>query len=165
MNQTHCLEAAQRVVNRLTEKNQTITFVESCTGGALAHFLTSVAGSGKVFHQSFVTYSEESKIKLGVSAASLKKYGVYSKEVAIEMAKAGLHQAVQAQHAVGVTGMLNASESKGETSKGDVHVAVLSKGGDLSYQRYASKLPIERRLELKVEFVNEIFEQVLRAVQ
>lgn len=51
------------IVNKLTERNLTISFAESCTGGMLAAALTEIPGASKVLRQSYVTYSNEAKSK------------------------------------------------------------------------------------------------------
>jgi len=61
--------------------------MESCTGGAIANAITNTPGSSDVFEEGLVTYSERSKIKYGVSKDTINMYGVFSIEVASEMAK------------------------------------------------------------------------------
>ena len=59
----------------------TLSIVESCTGGMLSQVITSVNGSSKVFKFSFVTYSNQSKVKyLKVPLRIIKKYGSVSEE-------------------------------------------------------------------------------------
>ncbi|MDD6981403.1 MAG: CinA family protein, partial [Clostridia bacterium] len=67
----------ERVVARLIERGQHISFAESCTAGLCAARLVNVANASRVFDASFVTYANEAKIKyLGVSADTIAKYGV-----------------------------------------------------------------------------------------
>ena len=54
--------AAARLVRRLKD-GYTITIAESCTGGLLASTLTDIAGASKWFNQSWVTYSNDAKIR------------------------------------------------------------------------------------------------------
>jgi nicotinamide-nucleotide amidase len=78
---------------------------ESCTGGGLAYFLTSVPGSSEWFERGFVTYSNLSKEELvGVRHASLLAFGAVSPEVAREMAEGTLGFS-QAQISVAITGI------------------------------------------------------------
>lgn len=82
----------------------TISFAESCTGGMLASTLINVSGSSNVINESYVTYSEEAKMRiLGVSKETLNKYTVYSSEVAEEMAE-GLKKVTHANVCASVTG-------------------------------------------------------------
>ena len=77
----------EKIVNLLNKRNKTISFMESCTGGYLANEITNVSGASNVLKVSLVTYSNEYKIKFGVTKQTLDKYTVYSKETAKEMAK------------------------------------------------------------------------------
>ncbi len=93
------------IVNKLIEKEMTISMAESCTGGMLASKIVNVSGSSAVFKESFVTYSYEAKIKyLGVMKETLKKLGAVSKEVASEMA-IGLAKETSADIAISITGI------------------------------------------------------------
>lgn len=68
-----------------------ITTAESCTGGMLAAYLTSISGSSTYFTKGIVSYSNEAKIKLlNVKPETLSIYGAVSEQVAIEMALGAL---------------------------------------------------------------------------
>ena len=105
------------VVNELVRKNYTISFGESCTGGMLASTIVNVSGASSVFQQSYVTYSNESKIKLlDVKKQTINKYSVYSSEVAEEMV-IGLYNKTKANICVSVTGCAGGDEySEGDGS-------------------------------------------------
>ena len=77
----------EEVINLLIKNHKTISTMESCTGGLIANAITNIPGSSEVFKFSAITYSNEYKIKLGVSEELINKYTVYSNEVAIDMAK------------------------------------------------------------------------------
>ncbi len=92
------------LVELLLKNNMTISFAESCTGGMLASTLINVSGSSNVINESYVTYSEEAKMRiLGVSKETINKYTVYSSEVAEEMAE-GLKKVTHANVCASVTG-------------------------------------------------------------
>lgn len=93
----------QKIVTLLTKKNLTIAFMESCTGGYLASEITSIPGASEVLKFSAITYSNEYKIKMGVSSKIIEQYSVYSKETAIEMSKK-ISQFANSDIGVGVTG-------------------------------------------------------------
>ena len=76
------------VVKALKERNLTIATMESCTGGGIANEITCISGASDVLHESYVTYCNEAKIKLGVPAEVIEKYTVYSRETAMAMANA-----------------------------------------------------------------------------
>ena len=99
----------EQLVRILIEKKYHISFSESCTGGMCASRLINVANASMVLNESFVTYSNESKIKyLNVSKNTIDKYGVSSKEVAYEMAK-GVAINTNSNVGVGVTGVAGPS--------------------------------------------------------
>ena len=95
----------ERVVLYLKEKGLHISFAESCTGGLACASLVSVSGSSSVLNESYVTYANESKIKLlGVKKETIESFDVVSEEVAREMAQ-GVARASGAEIGVGVTGI------------------------------------------------------------
>ena len=107
-------EIKKNVVNKLNELNKTISFMESCTGGYLANTITNVSGASNVLKASLVTYSNEYKIKFGVSKETIDKYTVYSSEVADEMAKK-VAEFTKSDYGIGITGELanlNKEENK-----------------------------------------------------
>ncbi|MSQ80590.1 MAG: CinA family protein [Candidatus Methylopumilus sp.] len=86
--ETACL----RLSRVLIEKKLQIVLAESCTGGMVSQYLTSIPGSSAWFDRGFVTYSNESKIELlKVSEDTLLKYGAVSEETASEMALGALN--------------------------------------------------------------------------
>ncbi len=71
----------------LKEKNKTISTAESCTGGYLAHLLTSVAGSSAYYSGSVIAYQNKIKTDfLNVPAEILSRYGAVSEETVKIMA-------------------------------------------------------------------------------
>ena len=74
-------------VDLLKQKELTISFAESMTGGALASHLTMIPGASHVFKGSLVCYDTEIKINiLNVTKTLIDTYGVVSKEVSQDMA-------------------------------------------------------------------------------
>jgi nicotinamide-nucleotide amidase len=119
---------AARLVRRIKEGNHTITVAESCTGGLLASAFTDIAGASKWFHQSWVTYSNEAKIKeLGVKESSLEKRGAVSAEVAIQMAQ-GARVKANASIAISITGIAGPSNDGSNKKIGTVYVGIASDG-------------------------------------
>jgi PncC family amidohydrolase len=75
------------IIAKLIQDSVTIVTAESCTGGLIAHRITEVAGSSAAFWGGWVTYDNRAKIQLGVSSATLDRFGAVSQEVAVEMAQ------------------------------------------------------------------------------
>lgn len=123
-------ETMEQVVGRLLrEKHLTVTTAESCTGGFLAHLITSVPGASEYFQGSVIAYSNEVKHTfLGVSEESLKKFGAVSEEVVREMAKGALQQ-FKTDFAVSVSGIAGPDGGTIEKPVGTVWIAVASKSG------------------------------------
>ena len=96
----------KELVELLIEKKKTISTMESCTGGGVANAITNIEGASEILKFSAVTYSNEYKIKMGVSSEVIDKYSVYSEECSIEMSKNILAFA-GSDFGVGITGKLN----------------------------------------------------------
>lgn len=124
----------EHVVQELIEQKISIATMESCTGGAVANAITNVEGASSILEFSAVTYSNEFKMKMGISHATIRDYTVYSKEVAREMAKRISHFS-HSRLGVGVTGRLNCEDENnpgGDTNM--VYIAVYDSIEDAYYE-------------------------------
>ena len=92
----------KKILETLKKRHWCIGIMESCTGGAMANCITNIPGASDVFGIGKVTYSIKAKIEAGVSEEIIKKFGVYSVEVAEEMARK-----INGDIGVGVTGNMN----------------------------------------------------------
>jgi nicotinamide-nucleotide amidase len=93
------------VVAMLREKGLTIATAESLTGGMLASLIVSVPGASETFLEGYITYSNESKIRvLGVDAGAIERSGAVSEEVCAQMA-AGAARVSGADAALSTTGI------------------------------------------------------------
>lgn len=122
------------VVNLLIEKKMTIATMESCTGGFVASSITDIDGSSNVLKFSAVTYSNEYKIKMGVSKEVIDKYSVYSMNVAREMAK-NISAFANSDIGVGITGKINRVDENnlfGDDNK--IYYAIYDKNSDKYYE-------------------------------
>lgn len=116
---------AKELVALLSQKNMTITFAESCTGGLCAANITRVGGASGVFKGSVVTYSESVKEKLvGVSKETLEKHTVYSEKCALEMSF-GAKNLFGADMAVSLTGIAGPSGATESDPVGTVYVSLI----------------------------------------
>src|SRR5262245_43291953 len=104
---TKTLALAKKVITTLKKSRLFITTVESCTGGGLVYYLTNISGASDVLRDSFVTYSNEAKLALGVPKCIINKYSVYSAETAKAMAEAGLRKSTKADVCVAITGSIS----------------------------------------------------------
>ncbi|MGB0390772.1 MAG: CinA family protein [Salibacteraceae bacterium] len=105
----------EELQNIFIDKGITLSTAESCTGGNIAHHITSLSGSSAYFFGSVVSYANSVKRGvLGVSESNLEKFGAVSQQVALEMAK-GVRQLMKTDYAVattGIAGPLGGSEQK-----------------------------------------------------
>ena len=89
----------------LKEKQVTLAFAESCTGGEVAKRLTDLPGASTVFKGGVVTYTNEAKATLlGIDPDVIDTEGAVSYEVAAEMAE-NIRTILRADLGVGVTGL------------------------------------------------------------
>jgi competence/damage-inducible protein CinA-like protein len=124
----------EEVVGRLfAEKNFTLAVAESCTGGLIGHRITNVPGSSRYLVGDLVTYSNEMKTGLlGVSEATLEKFGAVSEECVREMA-AGARARTGARVAIATSGIAGPDGGTPEKPVGTVCIAIDS--DDVKYSR------------------------------
>ena len=119
----------------LKANNLTIGTAESCTGGNIAHMITSVAGSSAYFIGSVVSYASEVKVhSLGVSSEAINQFGVVSKETAEEMVL-GLQKKMNVDCAIAITGIAGPDGGSEELPVGTVWISTYCKGNILT-RRY-----------------------------
>jgi len=111
----------------LNNSGKTISTAESCTGGYIAHLLTSVAGSSNYFKGSIVSYANEVKEnQLGVSSSDLENFGAVSKEVVEQMAT-GVRSRLKTDYAISTSGVAGPTGGTEVKPVGFVWIAIASK--------------------------------------
>ena len=150
----------KQLVEKLIEKNKTIATMESCTGGGVANAITNIEGSSEVLKFSAVTYSNEYKIKMGVSKDTIDKYSVYSIEVALEMAK-NIAIFSNANFGVGITGKLNRVDINNLYGEDNItFVSIYDKDND-TFDNMKIKATKSSRSENKQLIIDKIKEKLL----
>jgi nicotinamide-nucleotide amidase len=115
------------VASGLKKSGLTLATAESCTGGGLSYWLTSIPGSSDWFDRGFVTYSNQAKMDmLGVKESTLNNHGAVSEETAIEMAK-GILQNSPADIGIAITGIAGPDGGTVEKPVGTVWIGVSGK--------------------------------------
>lgn len=110
----------------LKGKDKTVATAESCTGGYIAHMITSVPGSSAYFTGSIVSYANDIKIaELGVSAEILKTVGAVSEECVKQMAE-GIRKKFKTDYAISTSGIAGPDGGTETKPVGTVWVAVSS---------------------------------------
>ncbi len=118
-------DSLEKVVGRLLlDQKKQFGTAESCTGGYIAHLITSVPGASDYFPGSIVSYSYEMKTKLlGVRPNTLIKHGAVSEETVREM----VHGALETLHvdvALAVSGIAGPGGGTPDKPVGTVWMAV-----------------------------------------
>jgi len=111
------------VYDLLLKKKKRMATAESCTGGYIAHLITSIPGSSNVYIGSAITYSNDMKKKmLGVSPETLQKNGAVSEQVVVEMVT-GLLKLTGADYGVAVSGIMGPGGGTPDKPVGTVWIA------------------------------------------
>ena len=112
------------VGNLLKLKGATLSTAESCTGGYLAHLITSVAGSSSYYIGSIISYANQIKsIELGVSESILTSVGAVSEACVIQMAE-GIRKKFNTDYSIATSGIAGPEGGTKEKPVGTVWIAV-----------------------------------------
>lgn len=110
--------------NLLLERNQTVATAESCTGGYIAHRITTVAGSSNWFRGSVVAYANDVKqSELGVSDQALRQYGAVSEAVVRQMAS-GIRKKLNTDWGIATSGVAGPGGGTAEKPVGTTWIAI-----------------------------------------
>ncbi len=120
-------DTLQQIVGELLyKKGLTLAIAESCTGGNIAHLITSVPGSSMYFTGSVTAYSNEVKMnQLGVEHGDITKYGAVSQKVVEQMA-VGVRQQMQTDFAIATSGIAGPDGGTIEKPVGTTWIAISS---------------------------------------
>jgi nicotinamide-nucleotide amidase len=131
----------------LKEKNKTIGTAESCTGGHIAHLITSNAGSSVSFKGSIISYANDVKERLlGVTDKTLRSVGAVSEETVIQMVK-GAVEKLQVDFAVATSGIMGPDGGSEEKPVGTVWIAAGNKE-KVETAKLAFRFDRERNIEM-----------------
>lgn len=121
-------ESLEKILGyRLFEKGLTVSTAESCTGGNIAHLITSVAGSSKYFKGSVVCYSNEVKQNLlNVSESALANDGAVS-EIVVKQMVANVQCLLKTDCAIAISGIAGPDGGTEDKPVGTVWIATVYK--------------------------------------
>jgi nicotinamide-nucleotide amidase len=121
-------EPMQNVVGKLLmAKGKTMCTAESCTGGFIAHLLTSIHGSSKFYDGSVVSYSYQAKEDLlQVDKTTLETKGAVSEEIVLQMA-AGALKNIRSDYVIAVSGIMGPDGGTPDKPVGTVWIATGNK--------------------------------------
>jgi PncC family amidohydrolase len=124
---------ASELIQLLRAQRKTLAVAESLTGGLLLSELISIPGASDVVLGGIVSYSTQSKIdQLGVSQATIDRYGAVSEQTATEMA-VGVRVKFKADLAVATTGVAGPDLQEGKPA-GSVFIAIATASGTKTAQ-------------------------------
>jgi nicotinamide-nucleotide amidase len=145
INEDKTLEEAIGIL--LTKHGKTVTTAESCTGGYIAHVLTSIPGSSAYFYGSIVSYDNSIKQNLlGVKAETLQSAGAVSEDTVIQMAE-GAKALMKTNYAVAISGIMGPGGGTEEKPVGTVWVAVAGETKTVA-QKFQTRYDRKRNIEV-----------------
>ena len=118
---------SQVVGKMLLQSKQTLSTAESCTGGYIAHLITSVAGSSAWYKGTVVSYANEAKENvLAVQKNTLLLSGAVSEDTVKEMAS-GVIAKMNTDYAVATSGIMGPDGGTAQKPVGTVWIAAGSR--------------------------------------
>lgn len=137
----------------LKQRNQTVATAESCTGGYIAHLITTVPGSSAYFLGSVVSYDNRiKKDVLHVKDETLKTFGAVSEETVIEMLK-GILYTMKTDYAIAVSGIMGPDGGTPGKPAGTVWIAV---GNNQNIETKKLHFRFERKRNIELTSINAL---------
>ena len=144
----------------LKENNKTIATAESCTGGYIAHLLTSIPGSSVYFAGSIVSYDNRIKEEvLHVKKETITNCGAVSKETVIEMAQHIL-AIMKTDYAIAVSGIMGPDGGTEDKPVGLVWIAVADKKSIIS-KKFNFRFDRNRNIQLTATNALNLIRQLI----
>ncbi len=121
-------EGLETVIGKILKaKGKTMATAESCTGGYIAHLITSIPGSSAYYKGTVVAYAYEVKESiLGVRHETLETFGAVSEQTVKEMLN-GVINIMDVDYALAVSGIMGPDGGTEEKPVGTVWIAVGNK--------------------------------------
>ena len=139
----------QEAVSRLLkEKKKTLATAESCTGGYIAHLITSMAGSSAIYNGSVVAYANAVKKNiLEVEQETLQQAGAVSEETVKQMAISACVK-MKTDYALATSGIMGPDGGTAEKPVGTIWISVTNKFGKVKAQKFNFRFDRTRNIEL-----------------
>ena len=140
-------EIPEAIGRILKERGQTLAIAESCTGGYLAHLVTSVPGSSEWFRGGMIPYSNDLKRdQLGVEQKILDEEGAVSESVVLALAK-NVRKAIKADIGISISGIAGPGGGTEEKPVGTVWIGYSDK-----HKSVAKKFRFIRDREINIKY-------------
>jgi len=138
----------QEAIGRLLlAKDKTLSTAESCTGGYIAHLITSIPGSSHYYKGSVVSYDNDVKTNtLHVSPETLQSEGAVSEATVRQMVKGAL-TLLDTDFTIATSGIMGPDGGSEEKPVGTVWVAVGNRQNILT-QKFSFRFDRARNIEL-----------------
>jgi len=125
------IKILKQLHKKLLRKEKTVAIAESCTGGLLSSFLTSLPGSSGYFILGVVAYSNKSKETiLNIPEKIIAKYGAVSRQVALLMAQ-NIRKKTHADFGLSITGIAGPTGATITKSIGTVYICLSGKNKNI----------------------------------
>ena len=157
-------ESLEMVIGKLLiDKNKTVGTAESCTGGEIAHLITSVPGSSIYFKGSVIAYSNSVKTQLlGVQDYILTKFGAVSENTVKEMA-VGARSLLKTDFVIATSGIAGPEGGTEVKPVGTVWMAVASERETVSEKRVFGNDRITNIKRFSLAALNLLRKQIINA--
>ena len=155
------MEQEQRdsIIKTLIKTHTTISTMESCTSGLIASMITDTEGASAIFPGGYVTYSNETKMFVGVDEQVIRQYGVYSRECAEAMAKT-VQEMLHTDISIGVTGTTgNVDPNNADSVQGKMFFCIRIQNMPYTYEVNTEVTGMSRH-EIKQFYADQIFEKL-----
>jgi nicotinamide-nucleotide amidase len=130
------ISLCESVSRLLRAQGKKLCTAESCTGGYIAHLITSLPGSSDIYQGSVISYSNQSKVDiLEVQPKTLEAVGAVSEETVRQMA-AGALKEMKADYVIATSGIMGPGGGTDEKPVGTVWIAVGSRKEIRSEKRF-----------------------------
>jgi PncC family amidohydrolase len=140
----------EAVSNLLKKSGKTVSTAESCTGGYIAHIITSKAGSSAIFNGSIVSYSNKVKENvLGVKKETIRSFGAVSQQTVTEMVQ-GVLGVIDSDYAIATSGIMGPDGGTAEKPVGTVWIAVGNKNS-VNATQYNFRFDRGRNIEMTAQ--------------
>ena len=144
-------DTLQKVIGQLmTAQGKSISVAESCSGGYVAHLITSIPGSSNYFKGGVVAYDDQIKIDvLGVKVQTLEDFGAVSEETVTEMAK-NVRKRFKTDIGIAISGIAGPDGGTDEKPVGTIWIT-LADGHSLS----AKKLTLGKLRDVNIKYSSQ----------
>jgi len=151
-------ETIESAVGKKLAKNKlTIATAESCTGGYVAHRITSVPGSSHYFMGSVIAYDNEVKLKhLDVGESIIRNHGAVSEATVEEMAK-NVRIKLSTDIGIATSGIAGPSGGTPEKPVGTIWIAYADQ-----HKCVSKKLSLSKNRDLNIKYTTASLLNLLR---